>query len=278
MAASARVLFALLLALGAGRARLLADEPYYGGEIVRSAALPETGTLEEAAEAPLNTHSDDRPLDDESADWQHDESDRLLERRLPPNREYDVQLVGDEQEVEAGATTAPSFDSPKPKTSLPLAAKGRGERASEGTSALKKPSESLITVGGSLCVVLSLFFGVAWLARRGTPHAAGRLPGEVIEVLGRSPLVKGQDLQLVRIGGKLLLIGVTPSGCETLTEITEAAEVDRLAAICRRNNPNSISAAFNQVLAGMGREPASGFAGTPRTSADRSERRGGRYA
>jgi flagellar biogenesis protein FliO len=114
--------------------------------------------------------------------------------------------------------------------------------------------------------VLTLFFGLAWLTRRGQPKNLGKLPGEVIEVHGKAPLIKGQELQLVRVGAKLLLLCVTPTGCETLTEITNHDEVDRLATICRSSGPSSMTAAFNQVLTGIGREPAAGFAGSARTS------------
>jgi flagellar biogenesis protein FliO len=118
------------------------------------------------------------------------------------------------------------------------------------------------------------FFGLAWLTRRGQARGGGRLPEEIIEVLGKAPLVKGQELQLVRIGTKLLLLCVSANGCETLTEITDDDEVDRLAAVCRRESPSSVTAAFNQVLSGLGREPARGFTGDPRT---RSARREVRY-
>lgn len=154
-----------------------------------------------------------------------------------------------------------------------LAARGKTSKSTTSRLTLSNPTESLITMGGSLCVVLTLFFGLAWLTRRGLPKGTGKLPGEVVEVLGKAPLVKGQELQLIRVGQRLVLICVTAHGAETLTEIVERTEVDRLAAICRSNNPSSMTAAFNQVLTGVGREPASGFAGNSRTS---SERRGGR--
>jgi len=153
-----------------------------------------------------------------------------------------------------------------------LAPRGKSSKSPAGGVTLSNPTESLITMGGSLCVVLTLFFGLAWLTRRGLPKGTGKLPGEVVEVLGKAPLVKGQELQLIRVGQRLVLICVTAHGSETLTEIVERTEVDRLSAICRSNNPSSMTAAFNQVLTGVGREPASGFAGNSRTS----ERRGGR--
>jgi hypothetical protein len=45
-----------------------------------------------------------------------------------------------------------------------------------------------------------------------------------------------------------LLVSVTPAGAETLTEITDPAEVDRLAGLCRGAHPSSATAAFRHVL------------------------------
>jgi flagellar biogenesis protein FliO len=125
----------------------------------------------------------------------------------------------------------------------------------------------MVTVGGSLAFVLALFFTLALLTRRGLPRGLAKLPGEVIEVLGKAPFTKGQELQLVRIGTKLLLLCVTPHGCETLTEINDPMEVDRLSSVCRRHHPQGVSAAFDQLLVNVGREPAQGFAGQPRANA-----------
>jgi len=99
---------------------------------------------------------------------------------------------------------------------------------------------SLVTVGGSLAVVLGLFLMVAWLL---TP-----LPSEVVEVLGRAPLAGRQQLHLLRCGRKLLLVSVTPAGAETLTEISEPEEVDRLAGLCQQARPGSATQAFRQVF------------------------------
>lgn len=242
------------------KAQGLAEE----GEIVRN------GSLRESIQTPSAGRSDFP-----RGDWLPSES-------VPPTHESTTRR--DEFVRPAGFEEEISQPTPKPhrpalpassSKPLPLAARTKSDKpGSQRSATLTKPTESLITVGGSLCVVLSLFFGVAWLTRRGGTKSVTKLPGEVIEVLGKAPLVKGQDMQLVRIGAKLLLICVTPHGCETLTEITDDHEVEHLSAICRRNNPNSVTAAFNQVLANMGREPASGFTGDARTVSDR---RGVRY-
>ena len=105
-----------------------------------------------------------------------------------------------------------------------------------------------MTVASSLAVVLGLFLVVAWVMRKATPAGSALLPGEVVEVLGRTAMANRQQLQLLRCGSKLLLVSVTQAGVETLTEITEPEEVDRLAGLCRQAHPDSTSAAFRQVF------------------------------
>ncbi len=114
----------------------------------------------------------------------------------------------------------------------------------------------MLTIAGSLGVVLGLFFLVAWAMRRTAPGGAVRLPPEVFEVLGRSALAGREQVHLLRCGGKLLLVSVSPTGVEPLTEITDPDEVNRLAGFCRQAHPASTTAAFRQVfgqLAGLRR-------------------------
>jgi flagellar biogenesis protein FliO len=107
---------------------------------------------------------------------------------------------------------------------------------------------SLLTIGSSLAVVLGLFLLVAWGIKRTVPGRSGLLPTEVVEVLGRASLGARQQVHLVRCGSKLLLVSATPGGMETLTEITEPDEVQRLAALCRQTLPGSTTAAFRHVF------------------------------
>ncbi len=107
---------------------------------------------------------------------------------------------------------------------------------------------SLAGVGSSLAVVLGLFFVVAWLLRKATPGDCPVLPKEAIEVLGRATLSGRQQVHLIRLGSKLVLVCVTPGGVEALSEVTDPAEVDHLAGLCRQSLPNSSTAAFRQML------------------------------
>jgi flagellar biogenesis protein FliO len=106
----------------------------------------------------------------------------------------------------------------------------------------------LLATLGSLAVVLGLFAVVVWVMRRGMPKAMQRLPNEVVEVLGQTSIGHRQQAQLIRLGHKLLLVSVTPQGSETLTEITDAAEVERLAGLCRGSRGAAATPTFREVL------------------------------
>jgi len=130
-------------------------------------------------------------------------------------------------------------------------------RSQAGAAELRRPSgtgSSLIALAGSLAVVLGLFSVMAWLLRRGMPKGSFLLPSDLVEVLGRAPLAGRQQMYLVRCGNKLLLVSVSGGGAETLTEITDREEVDRLAGLCRAAHPQSATASFRQILQQFGRE------------------------
>jgi hypothetical protein len=111
-------------------------------------------------------------------------------------------------------------------------------------------------------LVLGLFLLFAWFARSSLPQGMSRLPTEVIEPLGRMPILGRQELHLLRLGNKLVLMAISPTGMEPIAEVTDPAEVDRLLGLCRRTSPGSSTAAFREVVAQVGAEPTrGGFAG-----------------
>lgn len=120
------------------------------------------------------------------------------------------------------------------------------------------PAGALVTVLGSLGVVLGLFFAVVWFTRRALPKAAASLPTEAVEVLGRTPLSPRQNMHVIRFGRKLLLVSVTAAGAETLAELDNAEEVARISGLCQQNQQGSISQTFRQVLSQFASEPAPG--------------------
>jgi flagellar protein FliO/FliZ len=142
---------------------------------------------------------------------------------------------------------------------LPLAPPGYSNRTQQDQN---NGLSSVVTVAGSLALVLGIFFLVAWGIRRAAPAGCALLPNEVFEVLGRAPLPSRQQVYLFRCGQKLVLVSVTAAGAETLAEITDPIEVDRLAGLCRQAHPNSATAAFRQVLGQFApQRPAAAFPG-----------------
>lgn len=123
--------------------------------------------------------------------------------------------------------------------------------------------DTLVTVGSSLAVVLGLFFVVVWLARRGTAGGPAAIPSEVLSVVGTATFANRQQLQLVRVGEKLLLVAVAGGSATTLTEIVDPTEVQRLLTACETSRPGSATDTFRQVLAQLSDEPAEeGFFGS----------------
>ncbi len=120
------------------------------------------------------------------------------------------------------------------------------------TSAAPGTSRAVVTSVTSLAVVVGLFLLLVWVQRRTGTARRGLLPGEVFETLGRVPLNGRQEMHLVRLGNKLLLLAVSAQGAETLTEITDSREIARLSGICRHQRTESISASFREILSQLG--------------------------
>jgi flagellar biogenesis protein FliO len=114
---------------------------------------------------------------------------------------------------------------------------------------------SLVTGAASLGIVLGLFLLVVLVVRRGMPKNAALLPREAVEILGRAPLFGKQQVHLVRCGNKILLLCASNTGVETLTEIADPVEVDRLSGICQQVHPHSVTASFRQVFQQFDHQP-----------------------
>jgi flagellar biogenesis protein FliO len=129
--------------------------------------------------------------------------------------------------------SAESTESKIPPQPIPLSREGVAPSSPLGPGDLPP----LASTAASLGIVLGLFLLVAWAVRRGMPKGAGLLPSDAVEVLGRAPLIGRQPAYLVRCGNKIVLVTVTPSGTQTLAEISDPAEVDRLQTLCQGSAP-----------------------------------------
>jgi flagellar biogenesis protein FliO len=118
------------------------------------------------------------------------------------------------------------------------------------------PAQSTYTMASALAIVIGVFLLFAWVVRRGGRRNAVPLPADVVSVLGRVPLAARQFAELLRVGNKLVLVSLTASGAEPLTEVTDPVEVDRLVGLCQQCNPHSTTKAFEQVFRQLSREAA----------------------
>jgi flagellar biogenesis protein FliO len=75
-------------------------------------------------------------------------------------------------------------------------------------------------------VVVLIFLTRGILRRLGGPVRVGRR--QVIEVLARTSVSPKQQLLLVRLGSRLVLVGVGPSGMAALSEVRDPGEVHEL--------------------------------------------------
>ena len=99
-----------------------------------------------------------------------------------------------------------------------------------------RPRASPWTAFASLAAMLIVIVAAARVWKKHAPQTAGRLPAEAVEVLGRRQLDRRHAIQIVRCGSRILILGVAGEGLRTLSEISDPAEVDDIAALCRRSS------------------------------------------
>jgi len=106
---------------------------------------------------------------------------------------------------------------------------------SEGKADKPPVTLSPWSAAGALAVVVGLILVLARLFRRHAPMFQQTLPQEALEILGRRHVDPRQTILLVRIGSRILVIGSSANGLNSLGEIVDPVEVDVLAGMCRRD-------------------------------------------
>ncbi len=97
-------------------------------------------------------------------------------------------------------------------------------------------------------MVLAVFGACAYFLKRTQGGKNRDLAKGSFEVLGRSALAPRHQVVLLRCGERLILVGVGPTGSNTLAEFTDSNEVNRLLAACRSGE----SGTFQETLQQMG--------------------------
>lgn len=128
-------------------------------------------------------------------------------------------------------------------------------RQAVGASAERNGSPYRIGGPGWFLAVALVLSGTAvalWFGKRGSPLRRGRLPDEVFESLGKAPLSPKLEAHLLRLGGKLVLVGVQAGEARTLTEVTDPVEVQRIVTACSAAQPSSIIGTMTDAAADCG--------------------------
>jgi flagellar biogenesis protein FliO len=170
---------------------------------------------------------------------------RMAQNSFPQSTENKSEVV---QASYTDSPTSTNLESSASRSKAPLEL--RPSSIEKGGS-LERPTSSwgtAVSMFLSLAVVLSFFLLVAWLVKKSQPQSFLKLPRDVVQVMGRTPMAPRQQMYVVRFGSKLLLISHQPGQTQTLGEITDADEVQRLAGLCEANHPGSISNSFRDVL------------------------------
>jgi flagellar biogenesis protein FliO len=101
---------------------------------------------------------------------------------------------------------------------------------------------------GALGIVIGLIFVLRWLGRFFFPGVAGRGANRAIEVLSRSPLSPKQQLMLIRVGRRLIVVGDTGSQMSALCEITDPDEIAGLVGQLRDEKTTPTTRAFGAMF------------------------------
>jgi flagellar biogenesis protein FliO len=152
----------------------------------------------------------------------------------------DKALTTNESKPIGGTSLASAHhvDSPKSDTSAKV-----GNQTWAGADLLK--------VLGALAVVIGLAFIVrAILKRTGGLLPGADRPSGVVEILARYPIARGQQLVLLKLARRVLLLHQSGSAMKTLTEMSDPDEVAALLARMEAGSRGKSAHRFNDVLRG----------------------------
>lgn len=100
----------------------------------------------------------------------------------------------------------------------------------------------------ALAIVLGLIFLLRWVSRCFFPTAMGRARNRAVEVISRSPLSPKQQVMLLRVGQRLIVVGDSGSQLSPLCQITDPDEVAALVGQLREESVPVPKRAFGNLF------------------------------
>jgi flagellar biogenesis protein FliO len=98
------------------------------------------------------------------------------------------------------------------------------------------------------CAVIALLVGSFLLFKRFTRHSRLFRSSSIIDVLARKGLGPKQEITLVEIGGKVLILGSTRDRISTLGEITDPGAVAQLKSKVTGEKEGAVTRLFHESL------------------------------
>lgn len=147
---------------------------------------------------------------------------------------------------------------------------GEAGVAKQGASLLDPRGSDLMQVFGALAVVLSLLFATRSILRRISGAAGGARPSGVVEILARYPVARGQQLILLKLARRILLVHQNGSAMTTLSEIVDENEVASLLARVEAGTAKKDAGTFKTIFSKFSRE-FDGEISKPLNSSDQGE-------
>lgn len=125
--------------------------------------------------------------------------------------------------------------------------------ASGGSSQSTKEKESSNNISvwrsmGSLIVVLALIVGISFIFKRFVPSANRFSKDSGLEVLVRCGVGPKQSLCLVKMGPRLVLIGLSPNHMASLDVVTDDEDVAAILGRVETASPDSITNSFGKYF------------------------------
>ncbi len=132
-----------------------------------------------------------------------------------------------------------------PRRLLPLQSPDTAKSDSRSSRLPQGPAAKTVS---SLAIVIGVFLLLVTVLRYPAKRRPGALPPEAAEVLGIVPLTGKQQLHLVRLGSKLLLLNLSGGRVEKVAELAEPQEVRQIVATCQPGRASVVSETVREML------------------------------
>ena len=123
-----------------------------------------------------------------------------------------------------------------------------GARAADPAAGAQPPALDYSRVLGALAIVIALIFLLRWFGRIFFPAVRGRGASRAVEVLARSPVSAKQQVMLLRLGRRVLVVGDSGSQMNALCEIVDPDEVATLVGQLQEERSTTASKAFGAAF------------------------------